>query len=79
MSVLKDRIEAQFGHDTQVIGRSLQITHEDAHNLLSALYEAFEDYITSATVRRPTLEDVFMSFTGRRLDEPAAEDINTLS
>ncbi len=76
---LMDRIEAQFGFDARLIGRAVQIVHEDAHNILSALYEAFDDYIVSATVRRPTLEDVFMSFTGRRLDSVASSEVKSLS
>jgi ABC-2 type transport system ATP-binding protein len=77
--MLVDRIEAQFGFDVRLIGRAVQIAHEDAHNILSALYEKFDDQITSATVRRPTLEDVFMSCTGRPLDSAPANDIDTLS
>lgn len=76
---LKDRIEAQFGFECQIIGGAVHVAHEDAPAVLGALYEAFDAYIASATVRRPTLEDVFMSFTGRRLDQPAAQDIHSIS
>lgn len=75
---LADRIEAQFGFDTRLIGRAVQIVHEDAHNILSALYEAFGDYITSATVRHPTLEDVFMSVTGQPLSTTSTGAMDSL-
>ena len=68
---LRDRIQAQFGLDAQVIGTTVQLAHPEAHTLLPALYAAFGGRIESATVRRPTLEDVFMVHTGHRLEEPA--------
>ena len=69
---LADRIQAQFGLDAQAVGAKVQISHPEAHTLLASLYEAFERQIQSATVRRPTLEDVFMVHAGYRLDERAA-------
>lgn len=65
---LSDRIQAQFGFSAQVIGRAVQISHPEVHNMLGPLYEAFDDYILSATVRRPSLEDVFMVHTGNKLE-----------
>ena len=69
---LSDHIQAQFGLAAQTIGDKVQISHPEAHTLLSSLYEAFGDRIRSATVRRPTLEDVFMVHAGYRLDERSA-------
>ena len=69
---LADRIQAQFGLDAQAVGAKVQISHPEAHTLLPSLYEAFEHLIRSATVRRPTLEDVFMVHAGYRLDERSA-------
>lgn len=66
---LRDHIQAQFGLEAQVVGSVVQVSHSDAHALLSPLYEAFGQHIDSATVRRPTLEDVFMVHTGHRLSE----------
>lgn len=63
---LKQRIEAQFGLTARPVGEALQLVHEDAPALLTRLYDAFGDQIESATVRRPTLEDVFMARTGHR-------------
>lgn len=66
---LRDRIEAQFGFDARVFGEAVQVIHEEAHSVLGAVYEAHGDKITSATVREPTLEDVFMIATGHPIDE----------
>ena len=69
---LADRIQAQFGVEVGVIGDRLQISHPEAPSLLSSLYEAFEQDLDSATVRKPTLEDVFLIRTGAALQKPGA-------
>lgn len=71
-TALCDRIQAQFGLAARVIGDAVQISHPEAHRLLSSLYEAFGTQIESATVRAPTLEDVFMVHAGHRLADEAA-------
>ncbi|PEN14550.1 ABC transporter [Longibacter salinarum] len=68
-SALRDHIESQFGIRADIAGESLQIAHEDAPQLLSSLYEALGDHIRSATVRQPTLEDVFVSRAGVQPDD----------
>jgi ABC-2 type transport system ATP-binding protein len=65
-ALLRDRIEAQFGVDAVVLDDMIHLAPDDAPQLLSALYEAFGDSIDSATVRTPTLDDVFMVRTGNR-------------
>lgn len=65
-ALLRDRIEAQFGIDAVVLDDMIHLAPDDAPQLLSALYEAFGDSIDSATVRTPTLDDVFMVRTGNR-------------
>lgn len=67
--VLSDRIQTRLGYQTRIIGNAVQISHPEAHTLMSPLYEAFGDLIASATLRKPTLEDVFMVHTGNRLGE----------
>ncbi len=64
---LRDRIQARFGLVSRVIGTTtVQISHPDAPRLLASLYDALGDAIDSATVRPPTLDDVFMVRTGHR-------------
>ncbi len=66
---LVDRIRAQFGVQARVVGESVQVTHDDAPQLLSSLYDTLGDHIRSATVRQPTLEDVFVVRAGTRPDD----------
>ncbi len=64
---LAEGIRTCLDLDAQVVGTRVQVTHPEAPQLLPALYEHFGRDIDSATVRRPTLEDVFMVHTGHHL------------
>ena len=61
---LRNRIEAQFGVPTRIVGATVQVAPPDPPAFLSSLYEALSDHIRSATIRTPTLEDVFMVHAG---------------
>lgn len=50
---------------------AVRVEHERGHELVARLAEAFAGRIDSVTVARPTLEDVFLRHTGRRLAEAA--------
>ena len=63
-TALRDRIEAQFGVPTRIVGATVQVAPSDPPAFLSSLYEALSDHIQSATIRTPTLEDVFMVHAG---------------
>ncbi len=71
-SALRDHIEAQFGVEAHVVGSLVQVTNGDIHHLMGSLYEAFGELIQSATIRKPTLEDVFMAHAGYHLEGGAA-------
>jgi len=66
---LRDRIEAQFGVPTRIVGSTVQVAPTDPPAFLSSLYEAVGDRIRSATLRTPTLEDVFMVHAGVAPDD----------
>jgi ABC-2 type transport system ATP-binding protein len=68
-SLLRDRIEAQFGVPTRIVGAVVQVAPSDPPTFLSALYEAMGTRIRSATIRTPTLEDVFMVHAGVSLED----------
>jgi len=68
-SRLRDRIEAQFGVPTRIVGAVVQVAPSDPPAFLSALYEAMGTRIRSATIRTPTLEDVFMVHAGVSLED----------
>ena len=63
-TALRDRIEAQFGVPTRIVGATVQVAPSDPPAFLSSLYEALSNHIRSATIRTPTLEDVFMVHAG---------------
>jgi ABC-2 type transport system ATP-binding protein len=64
---LRDHIQSHFGITPRLVEGALQIAHPEAHRLLASFFDTFGDQIVSATVRRPTLEDVFLLHTGHRL------------
>jgi len=66
---LAESIYVRFGVEARVVGQMIQISHPSAHSLLAQVYEAMPDDITSATVRRPTLEDVYMLHTGHGMHD----------
>lgn len=57
---LRDRIDAHFGESGRIVGSMVQVAPSDPPGFLSGLYEVLGDRIRSATIRTPTLEDVFM-------------------
>jgi ABC-2 type transport system ATP-binding protein len=63
-TALRDRIAAQFGVSTRIVGSTVQVAPPDPPAFLTALYEAFGNRIRSATLRPPTLEDIFMVHAG---------------
>jgi len=63
-TTLRDRIDAQFGVPTRIVGAMVQVAPPDPPAFLAGLYETLGDRIRSATLRTPTLEDVFMVHAG---------------
>jgi ABC-2 type transport system ATP-binding protein len=49
------------------IDGSVRIEHDRGHELVARLFDAFPGAIRSVTVRRPSLEDVFIQRTGSRM------------
>ncbi|HUG91173.1 MAG TPA: ABC transporter ATP-binding protein [Planctomycetaceae bacterium] len=68
---LAGRIAERFGLTPQPLGESLRIEHPAGHELVRELVEAFPESITSVSVGKPTLEDVFIARTGHRFWEQA--------
>jgi ABC-2 type transport system ATP-binding protein len=60
-------LREKFGVEASDIdGRALRIERPRGHELIPAMIEAMPGMIESASVGRPTLEDVFIHATGRR-------------
>jgi ABC-2 type transport system ATP-binding protein len=59
-------ITAQFGVAVQRVGDLLRIEREGGHDLLRDVVAQFGTAITSVTLGKPTLEDVFVQRTGKQ-------------
>lgn len=70
---LASDIKTQFDVQCKRIGDTLRAEHHDAAGFVQQLYSAFPDRITSISLGKPTLEDVFMQKTGHRFWEAASE------
>ena len=46
----------------------MRIEREEAHEFIPRLVEGFPGRLRSVTLRRPTLEDAFVHFTGHRFE-----------
>ena len=66
---LATEITRSLGVPVQRIGEQLRIEHAAGHELVRTLMLQFGDLVQSVTLGRPTLEDVFIHKTGRRLAE----------
>jgi ABC-2 type transport system ATP-binding protein len=54
------------GAPPAVLGRSLRIERDDAHQLVAPLMQAFGADIDRITLSHPSLEDVYIRYTGHR-------------
>ena len=66
---LAQSLRDQFGWTTRRVGASVLVEADDAPAALGQVYAAFPDLVVSATVRRPTLDDVFAARTGSAFAE----------
>lgn len=66
---LATEIEQQFGIEAKRFGDTLRIESDNAADLVQRLYTTFPDAITSVSLGKPTLEDVFMQKTGHQFWE----------
>ena len=62
---LGEKIRARFGLEPQLVDDRLRLERERGHELVREIVEAFPGEVRSVTFGRPTLEDVFVHFTGR--------------
>lgn len=77
-TALAAAIGQQFNVTAMVLDSTVRLEQPNGHEWIPRLVEAFPDRIESITLGKPTLEDVFIHFTGHRFwSEPAAEDSPT--
>ena len=70
---LSGQIASKFGLLARQIGDSLRIEQQAGHELLRNLVVAFPAEISSISLAKPTLEDVFVTRTGHRFWDPDSE------
>jgi ABC-2 type transport system ATP-binding protein len=70
---LQQRIRERFGCEAVLVDGTLRVERPRGHEFVREVVEAFPGEIQSITFGRPTLEDVFVHLTGRRLEADAAE------
>ena len=66
---LGGKIADSLGVEVNVLNDEVRIEHPDGAGFVARLAAAFPGEIDSVTLAKPTLEDVFIAKTGRRLSE----------
>lgn len=66
---LGERIAKSLGVEVSVLNDEVRIEHPEGAAFIAQLVGAFPGEIDSVTLAKPTLEDVFIARTGRRLDD----------
>jgi ABC-2 type transport system ATP-binding protein len=64
---LRAKMRERFGLEAVRVDGTLRLEHARGHELVRDLVDAFPDDVHSITFGKPTLEDVFVRLTGRRL------------
>ncbi|QDT40885.1 putative ABC transporter ATP-binding protein YbhF [Gimesia alba] len=63
---LSQQISAKFGVTPQMVNHSLRLEHARGHEFLKDLIDALPELVTSVSLGKPTLEDVFIHETGHQ-------------
>lgn len=66
VDLLADGIRSAFGLTAQIIGNTVRLEQADGHRFVPQLVEKFPGLVETVQVGKPTLEDVFIKFTGHR-------------
>jgi len=64
---LRERIRERFGCEPVLVDGSLRVERPRGHEFVRDVVDAFPGEVKSVTYGKPTLEDVFVHLTGRRL------------
>ena len=63
---LREAIRSRFAVEAQIVNGTIRVERPRGHEFVRDLVEAFAADIRSVSFGRPTLEDVFVHFTGRQ-------------
>jgi len=73
---LSSGLEQEFEVSPRIIDHTVRFDAREGHHLIPKIIERFPDQIQGITLRKPTLEDVFIYHTGHRMEEGATEHAN---
>jgi ABC-2 type transport system ATP-binding protein len=77
-TALAAELQRRFNIGAMAIDSSVRLEQPEGHQWIPRLVEAFPDRIESITLGKPTLEDVFIHFTGHQFwSQPEADDSQT--
>jgi len=62
------RVAERFGVKAEVVDGQVRIERDRAHEFVTELVESFPGDVDAVTFGKPTLEDVFVHYTGHRLE-----------
>lgn len=68
-AALRTRVKERFSVDAAIVNGTLRLETPGGHRIVSQVVDSFHDEVTSVTWGHPTLDDVFVHLTGRRLEE----------
>jgi ABC-2 type transport system ATP-binding protein len=71
---LRAQLVSELGLEFSRSGETLTMRSSDGHKVLRDIVERFSTEIRSISVDKPTLEDVFMEKTGRRMSDEVTVD-----
>lgn len=66
---MPDELAAHIGESATVGDGCVRVEHEAGHKLAASVIDSFEGRVRAVHVGQPTLADVFLSRTGRQLDD----------
>jgi len=66
---VRDMLEQDYDIHANILDDALYFEQSDGHNLIPELMEVLHGHIQGISVRKPTLDDVFVYFTGHRFEE----------
>jgi len=71
---LKQEIEEKFKLNVKIVDNKLKIEVADGDKFLPKLFNELEQKIQSVELRKPTLDDVFLKLTGKKIREEDATE-----
>jgi ABC-2 type transport system ATP-binding protein len=76
-ALLASKVEQRFATHAAVLGNKVRVEIANGHRFAAEAVEAFRGEVTSVSISKPTLEDVFIARTGHRFWGEGQTEENT--